>query len=57
MMKFAMLFFAVLLTTFGLVDTFQATQADNNLDQDSLVACRRSKDGQPADQEKDRSRA
>ncbi|HEY9803828.1 MAG TPA: hypothetical protein V6D25_26025 [Leptolyngbyaceae cyanobacterium] len=55
MMKFAMLFFAVLLVSFGVVDTVQASQAANN--QDNLVACRRSKDGQPADQDKDRSRA
>lgn len=55
MMKFAMLFFAVLLASFGIVDTLQATQAANT-DRDSLVACRRSKDGQPADQNKDRSR-
>ncbi|MBD2501196.1 hypothetical protein [Anabaena azotica] len=56
MMKFAMLFFAVLLTSFGVVDTIQASQAANT-NQDNLVACRRSKDGQPAEQDKDRSRA
>jgi hypothetical protein len=45
-MKYAMLLFAVLLTTFGVVDTIQASQAANSSGQDSLVACRRSKDAQ-----------
>ncbi|WP_157943291.1 hypothetical protein [Nostoc sp. CENA543] len=57
MMKFAMLFFAVLLPTFGVVDILQASQAANNSDQDSLVACTRSKDGQTTDDKKDSSRA
>lgn len=51
-MKLTMVFFAVLLTTFGVVDIFQISQT-NHSDQESLVACRRSKDGQPADQEKE----
>lgn len=49
-MKYTMLLFAILLTTFGVVDTIQAGQAANNSDQDSLVACRRSKDGQTGEQ-------
>lgn len=55
-MKYAMLLFALVLTTFGVVDTLQASQTANNLDQDSLIACRRSKDGQTTEQERERSR-
>ncbi|WP_236141901.1 hypothetical protein [Nostoc sp. CMAA1605] len=56
MMKFAMLSLAVLLTSFGIVDTLQANQSMNNSDQESLVACRRSKDTQTTDQDKNTSR-
>ncbi len=48
-MKYTMLLFAVLLTTFGVVGTIQAGQAVNN-SEDSLVACRRSKDIPPGEQ-------
>lgn len=57
MMKLAMVFFAVILTTCGVVDTLQTSQATKNSEQDSLVACRRSKDGQTTDTEQDSSRA
>ncbi|WP_427162078.1 hypothetical protein ACQFX9_11275 [Aliinostoc sp. HNIBRCY26] len=56
MMKFAMLSLAVLLTSFGIVDTLQANQSVNNSDQESLVGCRRSKDTQTTDQDKNTSR-
>jgi len=56
-MKYTMLLFAVLITTFGVIDTLQASQVAQNSDQDSLVACRRSKDGQPGEQDSERSRA
>jgi hypothetical protein len=49
MMKYAMLLFAVLLTTFDVVDTVQGSQAANN-SEESLVACRRSKDIPPGEQ-------
>ncbi len=48
-MKYTMLLFAVLLTTFGVGSIVQVSQAANN-SEDSLVACRRSKDIPPGEQ-------
>ena len=48
-MKYAMLLFALLLTTFGVVSRVQAGQTANN-SEDGLVACRRSKDIPPGEQ-------
>lgn len=48
-MKYTMLLFAVLLTSSSVVGTVQAGQNANN-SEDSLVACRRSKDIPPGEQ-------
>ncbi len=45
-LKYAMLLFAVLLTNFAVVGTVQAA----NNSEDSLLACRRSKDIPPGEQ-------